>query len=187
MLDAAQPEGIEGMPSIGVELRYQDGFILEENESATDFIKKPFDFDELIVRIKAILRKSFDSKNDEINYGELVYKISTNDLIDLSGEVIIVRPQEKKLLQIFFKNMDKTLVKQDLLDELGGDSEASEGALRVYLTKLRKLGLNIVSQKGVGYKLAIVSQYICFYAQWCILLPMAEFKKERCTNPSKTR
>lgn len=124
---------------------------------AEDYIKKPFDFDELIVRIKAILRKSFDSKNDEICYGQLVYKISTNDLIDLSGEVIIVRPQEKKLLQVFFKNMDKTLVKEDLLYELGGDSEASEGALRVYLTKLRKLGLNIVSQKGVGYKLATVS------------------------------
>lgn len=124
---------------------------------AEDYIKKPFDFDELIVRIKAILRKSFDSKSDEMNYGELVYKISTNELIDLNGKVIIVRPQEKKLLQIFFKHIDKTLAKEDLLYELGSESEASEGALRVYLTKLRKLGLVIVSQKGVGYKLATAS------------------------------
>lgn len=124
---------------------------------AEDYIKKPFDFDELIVRIKAILRKSFDSKGDEMIYGELVYKISTNDLIDINGKVIIVRPQEKKLLQIFFKHIDKTLAKEDLLYELGSDNEASEGALRVYLTKLRKLGLVIVSQKGVGYKLATAS------------------------------
>ena len=124
---------------------------------AEDYIKKPFDFDELIVRIKAILRKSFDSKSDEMNYGELVYKISTNELIDLNGKVIIVRPQEKKLLQIFFKHIDKTLAKEDLLYELGSENEASEGALRVYLTKLRKLGLVIVSQKGVGYKLATAS------------------------------
>ena len=124
---------------------------------AEDYIKKPFDFDELIVRIKAILRKSFDSKSDEMNYGELIYKISTNELIDLNGKVIIVRPQEKKLLQIFFKHIDKTLAKEDLLYELGSDNEASEGALRVYLTKLRKLGLVIVSQKGVGYKLATAS------------------------------
>lgn len=121
---------------------------------AEDYVKKPFDFDELIIRIKAILRKSFDSKSDEIIYGELVYKISTNELIDLNANVVIVRPQEKKLLQIFFKHIDKTLPKDSLLYELGSEGEASEGALRVYLTKLRKLGLNIVSQKGVGYKLA---------------------------------
>jgi len=121
---------------------------------AEDYIKKPFDFDELIVRIKAILRKSFDSMSDEISYANLTYKISTNELLDEKKQVIIVRPQEKKLLQIFFKNIDKTLAKDDLLYELGGDNEASEGALRVYLTKLRKLGLVIVSQKGVGYKLA---------------------------------
>lgn len=123
---------------------------------AEDYVKKPFDFDELIVRIKAILRKSFDSKDDFISYGDLQYKISTNELIDTYDEVIIVRPQEKKLLQVFFKHIDKTIPKDDLLYELGSEGEASEGALRVYLTKLRKLGLNIVSQKGVGYKLASI-------------------------------
>lgn len=121
---------------------------------AEDYIKKPFDFDELIVRIKAIMRKSFDSKTDKIIYNNLVYKISTNELFDEHNELIIVRPQERKLLQIFFKHLDKTLPKDDLLYELGSQNESSEGALRVYLTKLRKLGLNIVSQKGVGYKLA---------------------------------
>lgn len=124
---------------------------------AEDYIKKPFDFDELIVRIKAILRKSFDAKSDDIRYGELTYKISLNELYDVNGEIIVVRPQEKKLLQIFFKNIDKIIAKEDLLYELGGDGEASEGALRVYLSKLRKVGLSIISQKGVGYKLVNIS------------------------------
>ncbi len=124
---------------------------------AEDYIKKPFDFDELIVRIKAILRKSFDAKSDSVNYGALKYTIATNELFDAKGELVIVRPQEKKLLQIFFKNIDKTVPKDELLYELRGDGEASEGALRVYLSKLRKVGLSIVSQKGVGYKLASIS------------------------------
>ena len=124
---------------------------------AEDYIKKPFDFDELIVRIKAILRKSFDAKGDKLSYGEFSYTISTNELYDAKGNLVVVRPQERKLLQIFFKNLDKTVVKDSLLYELGGDGEASEGALRVYLSKLRKLGLSIISQKGVGYKLVSIS------------------------------
>ena len=120
---------------------------------AEDYVKKPFDFDELMVRIKAILRKSFDSQNDELKYANMLYKISTNELFNLQNELISVRPQERKLLQIFFKNLDKTVDKEDLLYELGSDAEASEGALRVYLSKLRKLGLEIVSQKGIGYRL----------------------------------
>lgn len=124
---------------------------------AEDYIKKPFDFDELIIRIKAILRKSFDAKGDEIKYGELSYKISTNELHDAKDERIIVRPQEKKLLQIFFKKLDKIILKDELLYELSSEGEASEGALRVYLTKLRKIGLSIISEKGVGYKLVSIS------------------------------
>jgi len=124
---------------------------------AEDYIKKPFDFDELIVRIKAILRKSFDAKSDELLYGEFKYTISTNELHDTKGVLINVRPQEKKLLQIFFKNLDKTVSKDELLYELDADGDASEGALRVYLSKLRKLGLSIISQKGVGYKLVSIT------------------------------
>jgi len=120
---------------------------------AKDYIKKPFDFEEFMVRIKAILRNSFESKDDKIKYGDMVYKISTNELLDIDTLPIQVRPQERKLLQIFFKNIDKTVEKNDLLHELAGENEASEGALRVYLSKLRRLGLNIVSQKGIGYRL----------------------------------
>ncbi len=120
---------------------------------AEDYVKKPFDFDELVVRIKAILRKSFDSKNDEIVYDALRYVISRNELFDSQNTPIQVRPQEKKLLQIFFKNLDKTVSKDELLYELENRGESSDGALRVYLSKLRKMGLRISSQKGIGYKL----------------------------------
>ncbi len=120
---------------------------------AEDYVKKPFDFDELVVRIKAILRKSFDSKGDEIFYDALRYVISSNELFHKDNTPIQVRPQEKKLLQIFFKNLNRTVPKDELLYELATQGEASEGALRVYLSKLRKLGLRISSQKGIGYKL----------------------------------
>lgn len=119
---------------------------------ADDYIKKPFEFDELLIRIQAILRKSFNVKNNEFNYNSLLYKISTNELFNNNG-LILLAPQEKKLLGIFFKNINKTIPKQVLLHELESVNESSDGALRVYIAKLRKIGLEIQTLKGTGYKL----------------------------------
>jgi len=119
---------------------------------ADDYIKKPFDFDELLIRIQALLRKSFHSKSNEVKYKNLLYKIATNELLD-DKSLIALTPQEKKLLSLFFKRIDKTITKQELLHELDAVNESSEGALRVYITKLRKVGLEIQTIKGTGYRL----------------------------------
>ena len=119
---------------------------------ADDYLKKPFDFDELLVRIQALLRKSFASKENEINYGDLVYNITHNELLK-DGELILFAPLELKLLSLFFKRINETITKQELLYELDNVNESSEGALRVYITKLRKAGLEIQTIKGTGYRL----------------------------------
>ena len=119
---------------------------------ADDYLKKPFDFDELLVRIKALLRKSFSATSNEIIYKDLIYKIATNELIKES-KLILLAPLEQKLLSIFFRRSDETITKQELLHELDSVNESSEGALRVYITKLRKVGLEIQTIKGIGYRL----------------------------------
>ena len=119
---------------------------------ADDYMKKPFDFDELLVRIQAVLRKSFASKENKIKYGKLVYKIAQNELLK-DDELIAFAPLESKLLSLFFKRINETILKQELLYELDSVNESSEGALRVYITKLRKSGLEIQTIKGTGYRL----------------------------------
>ena len=119
---------------------------------ADDYLKKPFDFDELLIRIKAVLRKSFATTENELIYGELRYKIASNELF-YGDELLLFTAQEQKLVGLFFKRIDETISKEDLLYELAGEKEASEGALRVYITKLRKSGLHIQTIKGVGYRL----------------------------------
>jgi len=119
---------------------------------ADDYLKKPFDFDELLVRIQALLRKSFASKENEIGYGDLVYKITNNELLK-DNKLIPLAPLEAKLLSLFFKRINETITKQELLYELDSVNESSEGALRVYITKLRKSGLEIQTIKGTGYRL----------------------------------
>lgn len=119
---------------------------------ADDYLKKPFDFDELLIRIQALLRKSFSAKNNEVLYKDLRYKISTNELFKES-KLIPFAPLEQKILSLLFKRIDETITKQELLHELDSINESSEGALRVYMTKLRKAGLEIQTIKGVGYRL----------------------------------
>ena len=119
---------------------------------ADDYMKKPFDFDELLVRIEALLRKSFSSASNDVKYGEFIYKIATNELFK-GSELILLAPQEQKLLALFFRRINETIKKDDFLYELDKENETSEGALRVYITKLRKIGLEIQTIKGVGYRL----------------------------------
>jgi len=122
---------------------------------ADDYLKKPFDFDELLVRIQALLRKSFASQANEMKYGNLVYKITNNELLK-DDRLIALSPLESKLLSLFFKRINETITKQELLYELDNVNESSEGALRVYITKLRKAGLEIQTIKGIGYRLVKV-------------------------------
>ncbi len=117
---------------------------------ADDYIKKPFDFDELLVRIKALLKKRFSNKKEYIKYKNLSYNIEKEE-ISLDGEKIHLPPVQMRLLKLFLKNIGKTLPKDEIIWEISEDEEVSELALRVHINKLRKLGLNIKNIRKIGY------------------------------------
>lgn len=120
---------------------------------ADDYIKKPFDFDELIVRIYSLIRKRLKIKENVITVEDFLFHIDTNELY--RGENFIpLSPVELKLATLFFKQMNTTITKENILMELSEGDEASEGALRVHINKLRKHGLPIQTIKGIGYRLA---------------------------------
>ncbi|HIO90133.1 MAG TPA: response regulator transcription factor [Campylobacterales bacterium] len=113
-----------------------------------DYIKKPFDFDELLVRINAHIRSSFKSYNKSIIYGELELDIE-DELLFKSGKTIHITPTEQKLIEKFLKNIGKVVTIYELIEAIDGDSSA--GALRVHITNLKKLGLKLKNIRGVGY------------------------------------
>jgi DNA-binding response OmpR family regulator len=109
---------------------------------AEDYIKKPFDPEELVVRIRARLKK----REEEIRCGDLVYRdgrfFRGNEEIEL-GEV------QRSILLKLMRNRGRLVTKEELYDLMVNPSPL---ALRVAVNKLRKkTGLNIRSVRGVGY------------------------------------
>jgi len=119
---------------------------------ADDYIKKPFEFDELLIRIQAILKKQFNITKNEIKVGSFSFNLDKGELHGRDG-FIALTPNDLKLTELFFKQVNSTLTKEYILDELYQGKEMGSGVLRVYVNKLRNIGLPIVTMKGVGYRL----------------------------------
>lgn len=118
---------------------------------ADDYIKKPFDLDELIIRINTQIKKSFKSYSDSIAYNNLRFDIKKS-LVFKDNIQLHLSPLEFKLFELFIKNIDKVISKEEILYHIHEGDEGSEAALRVQISKLKKLGLNITNLRGVGYK-----------------------------------
>jgi len=118
-----------------------------------DYIKKPFDFDELLIRIKALLKKQYHTYANEVKVDNFRFVIEKDELY-LNADFIALPPYELHITRLFFQNLNKTLSKELLLNTLSEGNEMSEGALRVHINKLRNIGLPINTVKGIGYRLA---------------------------------
>ncbi len=113
---------------------------------AEDYIKKPFDPEELLVRIKARLGKIKPSK--ELKYKNILIK---DGRVFKDGKEIELGNVQRSILEKLIENQGKVVPKEDLMDLLQNPSDL---ALRVNISKLKKkLDLNIKSVRGLGYTL----------------------------------
>ncbi len=111
---------------------------------AEDYIKKPFEPEELLIRIKARLKKV--EKEGDISYKDIVIKDSR---VFKDGKEIEIGTVLRKILEKLIRNSGKVVPKEDLMDLLQNPSDL---ALRVNISKLKKkLGIEIKSVRGIGY------------------------------------
>ncbi len=118
---------------------------------ADDYMKKPIDLDELLLRIRALLRRQL--RDEKIELGEYVVDTQAKELHH-NGKVIKVGAKAFELLMLLLKAKGEVVTMQSIEDELwSSNEEVSLGAVRVYITALKKYFTNIENIRGVGYRL----------------------------------
>lgn len=127
------------------------------NCGCDDYIKKPFDNDELLLRINALLRRNIETN---IEYFTPLSHDAQHRQFYFNQKELVLKPKEYRLLKLLVNNHNKTVTKQMIAYELWNYSEdVSDGAIRVYINRLKQLlkGCVINNIRGVGYKLVLPS------------------------------
>ena len=122
-----------------------------------DYMVKPIDFDELLLRVRALLRRANIETERKITVGNLVLD-ADGMTAEVDGEEIPVTTREFNILYKLLSYPKKTFTRAQLMDEFWEvDSDASLRAVDVYITKLRDKfsgcdGFEIKTVRGLGYK-----------------------------------
>ena len=131
----------------------KEGFSL----GADDYLVKPFDFDELLMRIEAIIRRYKINTESKIVVGDTTLDAETLEVYNKTEKVAL----SKKEFQILFKLLsypEKTFTKEQIFDEFFGiDSNADYDSVKVYISKIRKQiavfdNIDIDNIRGIGYR-----------------------------------
>jgi two-component system OmpR family response regulator len=127
---------------------------------ADDYVIKPFGIEELLLRIKAILRRSYKSTTTPtlLTCGPITINDEQHS-VSFNGEEIDLSPTEYRLLQILMERKGRVLSKKLLLDEVWGITFESESTVTdTYISYLRKKfhrdgfeGIKTI--RGVGFQI----------------------------------
>lgn len=124
-----------------------------------DYITKPFSPQELMARIKALLRRSGDATDGELSIRGLVLDTNARSVC-VQGEFIHLRPTEYRLLELFMRNPRRAFQRSQLLDLVWGrDVYVDDRTVDVHILRLRKALQNfemeslVETVRGVGYRL----------------------------------
>ncbi|MDR0368722.1 MAG: response regulator transcription factor [Bacteroidales bacterium] len=130
---------------------------------ADDYITKPFSMEELLMRIKAILRRTsyeVDEEKQVFEIGEYVFDNNVQQLV-YKDEVIKLTSKESALLYVLCEKMGKIVNRTYILNRVWDKNDYYNArSMDVYITKLRKFlkkdpSVNLLNIHGVGFKLGV--------------------------------
>lgn len=123
---------------------------------ADDYLTKPFEREELILRVKALLRRAKINTSHQISVGDVT--LDYNGLSVTRGDTVTVIP--KKEFYLLFKLLsypDQVFTKEQIMNEIWGmDTETDENTIKVHINRIRNrfpdYPFEIKTVRGLGYK-----------------------------------
>lgn len=133
-----------------------DDRVLGLNSGADDYLVKPFAFEELVARVKALFRRPSEVKNTKLTSSGL--EINTNaQEVKKENIVVHLSKKEYQLLEYLMKNKGKIVSKDDIISHVWDyESNILPNTVEVFVKYLRnKLGKDVIKTvRGFGYKLS---------------------------------
>ena len=127
---------------------------------ADDYVVKPFDPNELMARIKTVLRRTIlsESEKDRLQFANIVINIKEYRVL-IDGNEVMMAPREMQLFYYLAMNPNQVISRQQLLDRIWGyDFNGDPRTVDVHIKRIRdKLSANnaywsVITIRGIGYR-----------------------------------
>lgn len=169
LLDINTPQisGIEVLKTIRKEYKnntpaiiltaYQDTKHLKESfeNGVDDYIKKPFDLEELDQRILRLCRQFFINQDDKIKIDENIFFEPQTCQVFKNDKIINIAQKERDILKYFCTHKNRVISSDELLQNIWAyDEMPTDATIRVYIKNLREIvgKEKITTIRAVGYK-----------------------------------
>ncbi len=128
---------------------------------ADDYVTKPFGMDELLARLRVMLRRTAPAEAEPavVSFGQVVVDLGATR-VTVAGTDVRLTPTEWHLLEVFVRNPGRLISQRQLLNEVWGPGyENAHGNLRLYMAQLRRKleaeparPVHFRNEPGMGYR-----------------------------------
>ena len=134
----------------------EDDLLQGFSVGADDYISKPFSLQEVLARVKAVLRRSAKEENSAKSEAEELQLISARKVVCIGGAEIPLSKKEFGILQMLTQNPGRIFSREEILTEVWqNESYVLDRTVDVHIAHVRKklgeMGNRIVNRQGLGY------------------------------------
>jgi DNA-binding response OmpR family regulator len=129
------------------------------DRGADDYLGKPFAFEELLARLRALLRRPAQMRTDVVRIGRLAFDFGHRE-VSVGGQLLSFRRRELLVVEALVRRMGRMVLRESLMEAVFGvDDEIQSNALDTHVSRVRRklvevdAGVTIHGVRGVGYML----------------------------------